>query len=45
MKIINIRELKRTMNYVRDRWKHQGLDIKVFLDEVLENLPDEEVKQ
>lgn len=37
-KAIMIKELKEVMEEVRERWKHQGLDIKVFFDEVLMNI-------
>ena len=37
-KAVMIRDLKYEMELVRDRWKQQGLDIKVFFDEVLMNI-------
>ena len=45
MKYIKLKDLKETMGYVRERWKVQGLDIKVFFDEVLMNVKNSEAKE
>ena len=37
-RIIKLRDLKKTMKNVRERWKEQCLDINVFFEEVLMNV-------
>lgn len=37
-KAIMMKDLKREMQEVRERWKEQGLDINVFFNEVLMNI-------
>ena len=43
-KIVKLKDLKKTMRNVKDRWKEQCLDITVFFDEVLMNVKIEDVE-
>jgi len=44
-KIVKLKDLKKTMRNIKDRWKEQCLDIpQVFFEEVLMNITIEEIK-